>query len=146
MSAVLILLFVFLLIGTFIKVPDWKTPKSDAVEIRIDPHEKRMSLSEEEGKKLYANKCMACHGSFNTDDGPSMMLAGLEDRWPDKQELITYIKNSIDDKLKNSDNVKNSRKRYPANFSNQSHSFKDLTDSQIQMILEYIYWELNGRN
>jgi hypothetical protein len=35
MSAVLILLFVFLLIGTFNKIPDWKIPKSDIVEIKM---------------------------------------------------------------------------------------------------------------
>lgn len=34
---------------------------------------------------------------------------------------------------------------YPAGFSNQNHDFKELTDSQIQMILEYIIWELHGR-
>ncbi|HEU4860121.1 MAG TPA: hypothetical protein VFT15_09810 [Chitinophagaceae bacterium] len=86
MSAVLILLFGFLLIGTFIRMPDWKKPKSDAVEIKIDSYEQRMTASEEEGKKLYSNKCMACHLAFNVHDGAYVMLSGLEERWPDKQE------------------------------------------------------------
>jgi len=146
MSAVLILFFGFLLTGIFIKIPDWKTAESDAVEIKIDSYERRISLGEEEGKKLYSNKCMACHAGFDVDDGAYVMLAGLNDRWPDEQELIAYIKNSNDEKLKNSDNVRNSRARYSANYSNQDHEFKDLTDSQIQVILQYINREVYGRN
>ena len=138
MSAVLILLFGFLLIGTFIKIPNWKTPKSDAVEIKTNSYERTMSPNEEEGKKLYSNKCMACHAGFNVDDGAYLMLAGLKDRWPAEHELIAYIKNSNNEKLKKGDKVKNSSGRNPTNFSNQIHDFKELTDSQIQMILRYI--------
>jgi mono/diheme cytochrome c family protein len=145
MSAVLILLFVFLLIGTFIKIPDWKTPKSDIVEIKIDSNENKMSANEEEGKKLYSDSCIACHGSFNVHDGAQLTLFGLENGWPNKQELIAYIRNSKDEKIKDNNNVKNVRERYSSAASTQNHNFKNLTDLQIKMILDYIHWEEWGR-
>jgi hypothetical protein len=99
-----------------------ENPNTGATTIDANLSARKKSINEEKGKELYSNKCMVCHASFNADDGPRLTFSAVEDRWPDKQELIAYVKNS------------------------KNHNLKEVTDSQIQMILEYIYWELNSRN
>jgi len=46
----------------------------------------------ETGKKLFYAKCASCHMVNKDMTGPA--LKGVEDRWPDKEKLYAFIRNS----------------------------------------------------
>ena len=49
-------------------------------------------LNAQDGKALFSANCASCHAVNKKLTGPA--LAGVEDRWPDKQNLYAWIKNS----------------------------------------------------
>ena len=84
------------------------------------------------GRNLFKS-CAPCHTIFKDMTGPA--LAGVESRWPDKRELFTFIRNP---------GLVMSRNAYARKlkekFGTMTPAF-NLTDKQIQLILDYITYE-----
>jgi mono/diheme cytochrome c family protein len=90
-------------------------------------------LNAQDGKALFSANCASCHAVNKKLTGPA--LAGVEDRWPDKQNLYAWIKNSAAF-LKTGD-------PYANNLYNEynkvaMNSFPGLSDADIDAILAYI--------
>jgi cytochrome c1 len=63
-------------------------------------------------------------------------LAGLESQWPDKSELYAFIRNPAEVISRNA-YARNLKERWGSIMT----SFPELTDEEIQAILDYIKWE-----
>ena len=90
-------------------------------------------LNAQDGKALFSANCASCHAVNKKLTGPA--LAGVEDRWPDKQNLYAWIKNSAAF-LKTGD-------PYANNLYNEynkvaMNNFPGLSDADIDAILAYI--------
>jgi mono/diheme cytochrome c family protein len=90
-------------------------------------------LNAQDGKALFSANCASCHAVNKKLTGPA--LAGVEDRWPDKQNLYSWIKNSAAF-LKTGD-------PYATNLYNEynkvaMNNFPGLSDADIDAILAYI--------
>ncbi len=141
MSAILLLLYILLFIGVFIKIPDWTSHEPAAVTAEPWVKARQMPTNEQQGKLLYLNNCMACHLGFNIDDGALLTMSGLGQRWPNRSELVAFIRNSNDEELKDNTRV-NEIRQARSKLPNSYHEFQRLTDAQVQTILEYIFWEV----
>lgn len=98
-------------------------PKSIAVE---------NLANDERGKKLFYNKCASCHMVNKDMSGPA--LRGVEDRWPDKEKLYAFIRNS--EEVIRSD--KYARELWLQWNQTVMLPHPDLTDADIRAILDYI--------
>lgn len=52
------------------------------------------SVSAQDGQALFMSKCASCHSANMTTPLTGPALAGVEERWPDKQKLYEWIWNS----------------------------------------------------
>jgi len=86
----------------------------------------------EHGKQLFYSKCASCHMVNQELTGPA--LKGAEDRWPDKQKLYAFIRNS-DSVIQTDKYARDLWLQY-----NQTNMTKhpDLKDENILAILEYV--------
>lgn len=84
------------------------------------------------GKKLFYAKCASCHMVNKDMTGPA--LKGVEDRWPDKQKLYAFIRNS--EAVIKED--KYARELWLQWNQTAMLPHPDLTDSDIRAILDYI--------
>ena len=85
------------------------------------------------GKALFQQNCASCHNVHKKLTGPA--LAGVEDRWADKQLLHSWIRNSAA-VLKSGDKYANDL--YNQYNKLQMTAFPALTDANIDDILAYI--------
>lgn len=90
------------------------------------------NTAHEAGKKLFFSKCASCHMVNKELTGPA--LKGVQQRWPDRQKLYAFIRNS-DSVIQVDSYAKNLWLQY-----NQTAMtpHPDLTDEQIGQILDYI--------
>ena len=84
------------------------------------------------GKKLFYAKCASCHMVNKDMTGPA--LKGVEGRWPDKQKLYAFIRNS--EAVIKED--KYARELWLQWNQTAMLPHPDLTDSDIRAILDYI--------
>ena len=84
------------------------------------------------GKGLFYGKCASCHMVNKDMTGPA--LKGVEDRWPDKQKMYAFIRNSSE-VIKTDKYAKDLWLKY-----NQTMMLPhpDLKDEDIRAILDYI--------
>jgi mono/diheme cytochrome c family protein len=85
-----------------------------------------------EGKEIFTTKCASCHRINVELTGPA--LKGVEDRWPDKQKLFDFIRNSTAV-------IETDAYAYDLwlKFNQTQMTLNpDLTDAQIQSVLDYI--------
>lgn len=84
------------------------------------------------GQQLFQQNCASCHTIKIDLVGPA--LAGVSERWPDKQQLYAFIKNAPE-VVKQNKYAESLWKKY-----NQSMMtpFPNLTDKEIDAILLYI--------
>ena len=84
------------------------------------------------GKQLFYGKCASCHMVNKELTGPA--LKGVEDRWPDKQKMYAFIRNS-DSVIQTDKYARDLWLQY-----NQTAMTKhpDLKDEEIRAILQYI--------
>ncbi|NNV56415.1 c-type cytochrome [Panacibacter sp. KCS-6] len=87
----------------------------------------------QDGKALFSQNCASCHAINKDLTGPA--LAGVEDRWPDKKMLYSWIKNN--------QAVIKSGYPYAVDLYNkwnktQMNLFTSLPDKDIDAILGYI--------
>lgn len=90
-------------------------------------------LNAQDGKALFSANCASCHAVNKKLTGPA--LAGVEDRWPDRENLYSWIKNSAAF-LKTGD-------PYATNLYNEynkvaMNNFPGLSNADIDAILAYI--------
>lgn len=91
-----------------------------------------LKVTAQDGKALFNAKCASCHALDRILTGPA--LAGVEDRWEDRNKLKDWIRN----------NIKLTATGYPkaVEMSNstttQMSAFDDLQDVEIEAILEHI--------
>ena len=90
-------------------------------------------LNAQDGKSLFSQNCASCHAVNKKLTGPA--LAGVEDRWPDKKNLYSWIKNN-QAFLKTGDAYAN--KLYNEYNKTAMNLFPALTDKDIDAILAYI--------
>ena len=86
------------------------------------------------GKMLFFNKCASCHQIFKNSTGPALM--SLEERgpWNDRKSLYSWIRNPAKFMLTN-DYTKNLKKE----FGSMMVGFPDLTDDEIDAIVDYVH-------
>lgn len=92
-----------------------------------------VSANAQDGKTLFQTNCAACHAVHKKLTGPA--LAGVEDRWPDKAKLRSWIKNSAAF-LKTGDKYANDL--YTEYNKTAMNLFPALTDKEIDDMLAYI--------
>ena len=85
-----------------------------------------------DGKTLFTTNCTSCHAVKAKLIGPA--LAGVSNRWPDKKKLHDYIHNS-QAVIKEDAYAKSV---FEANNKVIMTPFPNLTDAQIDAILQYI--------
>jgi cytochrome c len=90
-----------------------------------------LTQSQQNGKKLFMGKCASCHAIFKDMTGNKM--AGIDARWPNKKELFAFIRNPSEAMAKNS-----KLRKLKDKYSSMMTAFPDLTDKEIQDILNYI--------
>jgi cytochrome c2 len=86
----------------------------------------------ETGKKLFYGKCASCHMVNKDMTGPA--LKGVEDRWPDKEKLYAFIRNS-EEVIRND---KYARELWLQWNQTAMLPHPDLKDEDINAILGYI--------
>ncbi len=84
------------------------------------------------GKDLFYAKCAGCHMVNKELTGPP--LKGVEDRWPDKQKLYGFIRNS-QEAIKTDRYAHELWLKYNQTMMNP---YPDMTDDNIRSILDYI--------
>ncbi|MFA9205552.1 MAG: c-type cytochrome [Burkholderiaceae bacterium] len=90
-------------------------------------------VNAQDGKALFSQNCASCHAVNKKLTGPA--LAGVEDRWPDKKNLYSWIKNNAAF-LKTGDPY--ATKLYNEYNKTAMNLFPSLTDKDIDAILGYI--------
>jgi cytochrome c551/c552 len=87
----------------------------------------------QDGKAIFQAKCAACHAIDKNLTGPA--LKGVEDRWPAKEELYSWVRNSAA-------LIKAGHPRAVAVYAEynkiQMPAFPELKDADIDAILAYI--------
>lgn len=91
------------------------------------------TASAQDGKTLFNTNCGTCHAVHKPSTGPA--LAGVEDRWPNKANLYSWIRNSAAF-LKTGDKYANDL--YNTWNKVAMNQFPSLTDEEIGAILKYI--------
>ena len=86
----------------------------------------------ERGKQLFHARCASCHRVNQEITGPA--LKGAEARWPDKQKLYAFIRNS--EEVIRSD--KYARELWLQYNQTIMLAQPDLTDADIRAVLDYI--------
>jgi len=92
-----------------------------------------LGLQAQDGKQLFNQKCASCHAIDKQLVGPA--LKGVEDRWPDKNQLYAWVRNSA--KVVNS-GYPRAIEVYNQFNKVQMTAFAELTDKDIDAILGYI--------
>ena len=87
----------------------------------------------QDGKALFSQNCASCHAIDKKLTGPA--LKGVEDRWPNKKNLYSWIKNN-QAFLKTGDKYANDL--YNENGKIAMNLFPNLTEPEIGAILKYI--------
>ena len=87
----------------------------------------------QDGKALFSQNCASCHAIDKKLTGPA--LKGVEDRWPNKKNLYSWIKNN-QAFLKTGDKYANDL--YNENGKIAMNLFPNLSDAEIGAILKYI--------
>lgn len=106
---------------------------SDGVSYDVVVKEPVLSATAAMGKTLFISKCAACHHVFKEINGPA--LAGFEGRgpWSDRKQLYKWIRDPAGF-MQNDAYTKGLKEKYNIIMS----PFPDLTDAEIDMIVEYI--------
>ncbi|MEO7310845.1 MAG: c-type cytochrome [Chitinophagaceae bacterium] len=86
----------------------------------------------EHGKEIFFGRCASCHMVNKELTGPA--LKGAEDRWPDKQKMYAFIRNS--DSVIQTD--KYARELWLQYNQTSMNKHSDLTDEDIRAIIDYI--------
>lgn len=92
-----------------------------------------VSVQAQDGKQLFNQKCASCHAIDKNLVGPA--LKGVEDRWPEKAQLYSWIRNSaavIKSGYPRAVEVYNQYNKV------QMTAFPELKDADIDAILAYI--------
>ena len=103
-----------------------------SIVVDADPALKN-STKNSEGKLLFVNNCARCHSITRKIVGPP--LAGVTERVPDKELLLSWVKNNRK-VLQSGDpyfnNLFEQYNRFPMD------AFPQLSDRQIEAILNYV--------
>jgi mono/diheme cytochrome c family protein len=92
------------------------------------------ALAQPDGQKLFKANCAACHGVTSAKlVGPG--LAGVNQRWPDREKLKSWIRNSAE-YLKTGDSYANSL--FEEYNRSLMPSFEHLKEEELEAILSYI--------
>lgn len=92
-----------------------------------------VSVQAQDGKQLFNQKCASCHAIDKNLVGPA--LKGVEDRWPEKAQLYSWIRNSaavIKSGYPRAVEVYNQYNKL------QMTAFPELKDADIDAILAYV--------
>lgn len=93
---------------------------------------KKLPVNAEKGKLIFYTRCASCHKVNQEITGPA--LKGVEARWPDKQKLYAFIRNSEEVIRKD----KYARELWLQYNQTIMLAQPDLTDADIRAVLDYI--------
>ena len=88
-----------------------------------------------EGKTLFKNNCAQCHAKNMTSALTGPALVGWEERWPDRDKLYAWVRNS-QEVIASGDAYAN--ELYNTWNKTLMNPFPDLTDAQIDNIFAYV--------
>ena len=91
------------------------------------------SVNAQDGKTLFQTNCASCHQVHKKLTGPA--LSGVEERWPNKKNLYSWIRNSAAFLKTGDPYANNLYNEYNKVAMNQFTAF---TDKEIDAILGYI--------
>ncbi len=91
------------------------------------------SLFAQDGKAIFSQNCASCHAVNKKLTGPA--LAGVEERWPDKTKLYSWVRNSAAF-LKTGDAYANNL--YNEYNKTAMNAFPALSNKEIDAVLGYI--------
>ena len=131
MSAVLVLVVGTAIYFGFKKLLQGKDVAKSEKNTDMDEPIDTLPQSQQNGKMLFMSKCASCHHVFKDMTGPA--LAGVTERWPNKKELFAFIRNPWEVMARNA-----YARKQKAKFGSMMTAFPDLTDKEIQDILNYI--------
>lgn len=99
----------------------YEVPKSDKVGLASA------------GKLLFLAKCASCHNVFKDGTGPALAGFGERGLWADRKKLYEWIRNpsAFMDKDPYTKSLK-------TKFGSVMTAFPDLTDNEVDAIVEYI--------
>jgi cytochrome c2 len=86
-----------------------------------------------QGKILFQSKCNSCHLLFKDATGPDLTRITDNDQWSDRKKLYAWIRNPAAF-MKNDVYTQQMKER----FGSVMTAFPDLTDKEIDAIVEYI--------
>lgn len=86
-----------------------------------------------DGKRLFNQKCASCHSLFKTVVGPRLNDIIDNDQWTDRKKLSAWIRNPAAF-MKNDPYTQ----RLKAAYGTMMLGFPDITDGEIDAIVEYI--------
>jgi len=92
-----------------------------------------MNLSAQDGKAIFQQKCATCHAVDKNLTGPA--LKGVEDRWPDREHIYSWIHNSAS-VIKSG--FPHAVEIYAQYNKIQMPAFPELANKDIDAILGYI--------
>jgi mono/diheme cytochrome c family protein len=92
-------------------------------------------LQGQDGKALFQQKCASCHAIDKKLIAPA--LKGVEDRWPDKEKLYAWVRNSAS-LIQNGKGDPYAVKIWEENNKIQMTAFPELTDKDIDAILAFV--------
>lgn len=93
---------------------------------------KPVAANVERGKHLFHTRCGSCHKVNQEMTGPA--LKGAENRWPDKEKLYAFIRNS-EEVIRND---KYARELWLQYNQTLMQAQPDLTDADIRAVLDYV--------
>ncbi len=132
--------FLLLLLLSFVIVVVDKLSSTDFIAEKpvvidfIEPSNTSPQMVNSEGNNLYSANCATCHALDKMIEGPS--LRGVENRgpWTERKNIIAWIKNPAAT-IKKFEYTRD----LVAQFNGQiMPSFSNLTDGQIEAILDYL--------
>jgi cytochrome c2 len=87
----------------------------------------------QDGKQLFTELCASCHRVDKPSTGPALM--GVEDRWPNKENLYAWIRNNAAFRATGD---KYANDLYITWNKTSMNAFPSLKDAEIEAILKYI--------
>jgi cytochrome c1 len=92
-----------------------------------------LSASALKGKNLFLSNCASCHNIFKDATGPKLNGVIENEQWSDRKQLYKWIRNP-EAFMKNDPYTKELKER----FGSIMTAFPNLTDEEIDSIVEYI--------
>ena len=104
---------------------------NDIANVQVIDYGDKTDKEITDGKILFLNNCASCHLISKISEGPQ--LDNIEERWPDKNLLYEFIRDSEKVIKKNE-----YAKKLWVTYGKVSHEFPNIKNEEIDAIFRYI--------